>query len=48
MQNQTETIRVGSSAPPFTLPAANRQGKFSLSDLISRCVLVIDFQRGTW
>ena len=48
MKNQTETLSVGSPAPPFTLAAANREGSFSLADLISRSVLIVEFLRGTW
>jgi hypothetical protein len=48
MKNQTETLSVGSPAPSFTLSAANREGSFSLTELISRGPLIIEFQRGTW
>jgi hypothetical protein len=48
MKNHTETLSVGSIAPPFALHAANRSGEVSLSDLISKGLLIIDFQRGTW
>ncbi len=48
MKHQTETLTVGSPAPAFTLFAANREGSFALSDLISHGTLVIEFQRGTW
>jgi hypothetical protein len=48
MKNQTENLGVGSPAPPFTLPAANGDGIFSLRDLISRGALIVEFQRGTW
>jgi hypothetical protein len=48
MNTQTETLSVGSPAPLWTLPAANREGMLSFSDLISTGVLVIEFQRGTW
>lgn len=48
MHNQTDNLKTGSSAPAFTLSAANREGKFSLSELISRGPLVIEFTRGTW
>jgi hypothetical protein len=48
MKNQTETLSVGSSAPPFALSAANREGRFSLADLISRGPLIMEFLRGTW
>jgi peroxiredoxin len=48
MKNQTETLSVGSPAPLFTLPAANREGSLSLSDQISRGALIVEFLRGTW
>jgi len=48
MKNQTETLSVGGPAPPFTLPTANREGSFSLRDLISRGALIVEFLRGTW
>jgi hypothetical protein len=48
MKNQTETLSIGSPAPPFTLAAANREGIFSLRGLISRGTLILEFLRGTW
>jgi hypothetical protein len=48
MKNQTEALSVGSPAPLFTLPAANREGSFSLLYLISRGALIVEFLRGTW
>jgi hypothetical protein len=48
MKNQTETLGVGSSAPQFALSAANREGSFSLVDLISRGPIIVEFLRGTW
>jgi hypothetical protein len=48
MKNQTGTLRVGSDAPPFKLPAANRNSSFSLRDLISTGALIVEFLRGTW
>lgn len=48
MKNQTDKLTVGSTAPAFTLSAANREGDFSLSELISRGALLIEFTRGTW
>lgn len=48
MKNETETLHVGSPAPPFTLMAANADGSLSLSDLISRGTLIVEFLRGTW
>jgi|GEM_PF-1273638 hypothetical protein len=48
MQQQTETLEVGSRAPEFALEAANRDGVFTLSGFLRRAVLVIEFLRGTW
>jgi hypothetical protein len=48
MQNRTETLRVGLTAPEFTLSAANREGSFSLSDLRKQGTIVLEFLRGTW
>jgi hypothetical protein len=48
MRDHTETLSIGSPAPGFTLSAANREGKFSLSDLLSRSPLIIEFARGNW
>jgi peroxiredoxin len=48
MRNQTETLRLGEPAPKFTLAAANREGDFSLSDLVSEGPVIIEFLRGTW
>ncbi len=48
MRDRTETLVVGSQAPEFLLPAANREGIFSLSGFLSRGNLVIEFLRGTW
>jgi peroxiredoxin len=48
MQDSTETLRVGSRAPEFSLTAANREGSFSLSELLRQGPLVLEFLRGTW
>lgn len=48
MKNQTDTLGIGSVAPVFTLAAANRSGTISLSDLLRRGVLIVEFLRGTW
>jgi hypothetical protein len=48
MKSQTETLVLGSAAPPFVLSAANRDGSLSLSELIARGPLVVEFMRGTW
>lgn len=48
IKNQTDKLTVGCTAPTFTLTAANREGEFSLAELISRSALVLEFTRGTW
>jgi hypothetical protein len=48
MQDHTETLSVGSRAPEFSLPAANREGELSLSGLLARGPLIIEFARGNW
>jgi hypothetical protein len=48
MRNATETLGIGSPAPPFTLAAANRPQNFSLSELTAGGGLIIEFLRGTW
>jgi peroxiredoxin len=48
MQDHTETLAVGSRAPEFELAAANRDGILSLSGLLSRGTLIVEFLRGTW
>ena len=48
MRVQSPTLKVGDRAPEFTLPAANREGTFSLPDLLARGALIIEFLRGTW
>jgi peroxiredoxin len=48
MRDHTETLAVGSQAPEFSLPAANRDGQFSLSELLQRGPLIVEFLRGTW
>jgi len=48
MQNRTETLGIGSRAPDFSLAAANQQDKFSLSALIKRGAVILEFLRGTW
>jgi peroxiredoxin len=48
MKDRTDTLQTGSSAPDFTLAAANREGAYSLAELISRGALILEFLRGTW
>jgi peroxiredoxin len=48
MQNRTDTLEVGSRAPQFSLAAANREGMFSLSALLARGKVLLEFLRGTW
>jgi len=54
MKDRTETLKVGDRAPEFTLAAANdtpiakvRQN-VSLSQLVARGPVVVEFLRGTW
>jgi peroxiredoxin len=46
--NRTETLMIGSRAPEFTLEAANREGTFSLANLLKGGTLILEFLRGTW
>ncbi len=48
MKETTATLAVGDRAPDFTLPAANQQGTFSLSQWLQRGSLILEFLRGTW
>jgi hypothetical protein len=48
MQNVTETLGIGSRAPDFALAAANRDGEFALSGILSTGPLMLEFLRGTW
>jgi len=45
MKNRTETLEVGSLASGFSLEAANREGRFTLIDLLVRDMLVLEFLR---
>ncbi len=44
----SSTLNVGDRAPDFTLTAANREGTFSLAQLLARGPLILEFLRGTW
>jgi hypothetical protein len=48
MKDHTQTLQIASPAPGFRLTAANREGTSSLSDLLSRGPLILEFLRGTW
>jgi hypothetical protein len=48
MQDRIATLQVGSSAPDFSLEAANREGEFSLLSLLRSGTLILQFLRGTW
>jgi hypothetical protein len=49
MQNRTETLGIGSRAPDFSLPSANREGGvFTLSNMLERGAVIVEFLRGTW
>lgn len=49
MQNRTETLEIGSRAPDFSLPSANHEGKtFTLSTMLEKGSVIVEFLRGTW
>jgi peroxiredoxin len=48
MLDHTETLRVGTRAPEFSLEAANRDGILTLSGFLRRGFLIAEFLRGTW
>ncbi len=48
MQARTETLEIGSSAPEFSLAAANREGRFALTALLQHGPVILEFLRGTW
>jgi peroxiredoxin len=48
VKTRTDTLEIGSRAPEFTLAAANREGEFTLSGLLQRAPLILEFLRGTW
>ena len=48
MKERTETLALGDRAPDFTLPAANREGTFTLSTFMPRGHVILEFLRGTW
>jgi len=48
VKDRTDTLEIGSRAPEFSLTAANREGLFTLSGLIERGTLILEFLRGTW
>jgi hypothetical protein len=48
MKNRTETLEIGSTAPDFSLEAANREGTFTLAGLLAQGTLILEFLRGTW
>jgi len=48
MKDRTETLQIGSSAPDFSLAAANRDGVFSLGGFLKHAPVILEFLRGTW
>jgi len=49
VHNRTETLEVGSRAPEFALPSANVEGSiFTLSTMLGRGPVIVEFLRGTW
>ncbi len=43
-----DPVAVGVRAPGFELAAANREGKFKLSELLRHGPVIVEFLRGTW
>jgi len=48
MKDRTDTLGIGSSAPDFSLPAANRDGVFTLRGFLIHGPVIVEFLRGTW
>ncbi len=48
MKNVTETLGLGSFAPNFSLPAANRDAASSLTEMLLEGPVILEFLRGTW
>lgn len=48
MGMESITLGTGALAPTFALAAANREGTFSLSALVRRGPVIVEFLRGTW
>jgi hypothetical protein len=48
VKNRTDTLEIGARAQEFSLGAANRERRFSLSGLLERYTLILEFLRGTW
>jgi peroxiredoxin len=48
VKNCTDTLEIGSRAPDFSVEAANREGRFTLTALLAEGALILEFLRGTW
>ncbi len=48
MRDQTSTLKLGDAVPAFDLAAANREGRFRLTELLAAGPLIVEFMRGTW
>jgi len=48
MARHSTTVKVGESAPEFSLPSANAMGEVSLRRLLAHGAAVVEFLRGTW
>jgi peroxiredoxin len=49
VHNRTETLEVGLPAPEFSLPSVNWEGSiFTLSTILGRGAVIVEFLRGTW
>ncbi len=48
MAAESATLKVGDRAPEFSLTAANRAETITLSGLLARGPVILEFLRGTW
>ena len=48
MKDRTDTLEIDSTAPQFSLSAANREGVFSLAGFLEQGPFLLEFLRGTW
>jgi peroxiredoxin len=48
MPGSSQILRIGDRAPEFTLAAANRTEVYSLSLVLARGPVILEFLRGTW
>jgi len=47
-EQQSDTLKMGDTAPDFSLSAANQPGLFTLAEAHARGPAIVEFLRGTW